>query len=147
VGEAAPAPGAGGAPCGGRGRLAEGRVSICRGGRRLARSRHQLEAAGLTRELWRDRWEAERLFTCADGEADKALGNETIRFHPDESFLSVKLPAPLVHLASQPYGRYRLSCPVVFSYRGEEVAAQVASGAVRYDVSFDPERGRWYLDA
>ena len=28
----------------------------------------------------------ERLFICADGEADKALGNETIRFHPDENF-------------------------------------------------------------
>ena len=128
-------------------RLAEGRVSICRGGRRLARSRHNLEAAGLTRQQWQKRWEAERLFICADGEADKALGNETIRFHPDESFLSVKLPAPLVHLANRPHGRYRLSCPVVFSYRGEEVAAQVASGAVRYDISFDPERGRWYLDA
>jgi hypothetical protein len=61
-----------------------------------------MEAAGLTRELWRDRWEAERLFICADGEADKALGNEMIRFHPDESFLSVKLLAPLVHLANQP---------------------------------------------
>ena len=59
----------------------------------------------------------------------------------------MKLPAPLVHLANRPYGRYRLSCPVVFSHRGEEVAAQVASGAVRYDISFDPERGRWYLDA
>ena len=59
----------------------------------------------------------------------------------------MKLPAPLVHLANRPHGRYRLSCPVVFSYRGGDVAAQVASGAVRYDISFDPERGRWYLDA
>ncbi|MHB1940995.1 MAG: IS200/IS605 family accessory protein TnpB-related protein, partial [Candidatus Dormibacteria bacterium] len=59
----------------------------------------------------------------------------------------MKLPAPLVHLANRPHGRYRLSCPVVFSYRGEEVAAQVALGAVRYDISFHPERGRWYLDA
>jgi hypothetical protein len=44
-------------------------------------------------------------------------------------------------------GRYRLSCPVGFSYRGDEVAAQAASGAVRYDISCDPARGRWYLDA
>ncbi|MHB1526185.1 MAG: nuclease/transposase family protein [Candidatus Dormibacteria bacterium] len=128
-------------------RLVEGRVSICRGGRRLAKSRHNLEAAGLTRQQWHQHWEAERLFICADGEADKALGNETIRFHPDENFLAVKLPASLVHLANRPYGRYRLNCPVAFSYRGEDVAAQAASGAVRYDISFDPERDRWYLDA
>jgi len=36
---------------------------------------------------------------------------------------------------------------VAFSHRGDEVAAQAASGAVRYDITFDPERGRWYLDA
>ena len=128
-------------------RLAEGRVSICRGGRRLAKSRHNLEAAGRTQQQWHEQWEAKRLFICADGEADKALGNETIRFHPDENFLVVKLPASLVHLANRPHGRYRLSCPVAFSYRGEDVAAQAASGAVRYDISFDPGRDRWYLDA
>jgi len=43
--------------------------------------------------------------------------------------------------------RYRLSAPVAFSYRGDEVAAQAASGAVRYDISHDPARGRWYIDA
>jgi hypothetical protein len=37
---------------------------------------------------------------------------------------------------------------VEFAYRGDEVAAQAVSrGAVAYDISFDPERGRWYLDA
>ena len=50
-------------------------------------------------------------------------------------------------LANRPHGRYRLSCPVGFSYRGDEVAAQAATGAVRYDISYDPARGRWYLDA
>jgi IS605 OrfB family transposase len=59
----------------------------------------------------------------------------------------VKLPAPLAHLANRPHGRYRLSCPVDFSYRGDDVAAQAESGAVRYDVTFDPVKGRWYLDA
>ena len=34
-----------------------------------------------------------------------------------------------------------------FSYRGGEVAAQAATGAVRYDISRDPASGRWYLDA
>src|SRR5437879_2828986 len=37
--------------------LAEGSVSVCRGGRSLARSRHHLEEAGLTRMQWRKRWE------------------------------------------------------------------------------------------
>jgi hypothetical protein len=36
---------------------------------------------------------------------------------------------------------------VRFTHRGEEWAAQVASGAVRYDLAFLPERGRWYLSA
>ncbi len=58
----------------------------------------------------------------------------------------MKLPAPLSHLANSPHGRYRLSCPVEFTYRGDEVAAQAATGAVRYDIAFDPERGRWYPD-
>lgn len=33
------------------------------------------------------------------------------------------------------------------SYRGDEVAAQAATGAIRYDISYEPVRGRWYLDA
>jgi len=74
-------------------------------------------------------------------------GNETIRWHPGEGWLEVKLPAPLADLANRPHGRYRLSCPVAFAYRGDEVAAQAASGAVRYDISHDPARGRWYIDA
>jgi hypothetical protein len=115
-------------------RLAAGRVSVCRGGRRLAGTRHHLQAAGLTGAQWRRRWEAERLFLTADGEAGKAWGNETLRWHPDEGWLEVRLPAPLAHLASRPHGRYRLSCPVGFPYRGDEVAAQASAGAVRYDI-------------
>ena len=128
-------------------RAAAGRVSVVRGGRRLLRARANLTAAGLTREQWREQWEAERLFLTADGEKDKAWGNETIRFHPDEGWLEVKLPAPLAHLANRPHGRYRLSCPVAFPYRGDEVAAQAATGAVRYDITLNPDTGRWYLDA
>ena len=45
---------------------------MCRGGRRLARARNNLADAGLTAAQWRRNWEAERLFICADGEADKA---------------------------------------------------------------------------
>jgi IS605 OrfB family transposase len=128
-------------------RLAEGRVSVCRGGRGLARARHDLTAAGLSQGQWRQRWRASRWFITADGEKDKAWGNETLRWHPQEGWLEVKLPAPLAQLANRPHGRYRLSCPVGYAYRGDEVAAQAATGAIRYDISWDPGKDRWYLDA
>jgi hypothetical protein len=101
----------------------------------------------LTEAEWRGRWQAARLFVTADGEADKRWGNETIRVHPDQQWLELKLPAPLAHLANRPHGRYRLSCPVTFGYRREEWAAQAACGAVRYDLWWDAARGRWYADA
>ena len=121
-------------------------MSVTRGGRDLLRKRLNLAAAGLTEDQWRQQWGAARLFLTADGEAGKAWGNETIRFNPDEGWLELKLPAPLADLANRPHGRYRLTCPVAFSYRGDEVAAQAATGAVRYDISCDPASGRWYLD-
>jgi IS605 OrfB family transposase len=128
-------------------RLEAGAVSVVRGGRPLLRKRGHLAAAGLTEAQWRGQWESARLFLTADGERDKAWGNETIRWNPEQGWLEVKLPAPLAHLSNRPHGRYRLSCAVEFSYRGDEVAAQAATGAVRYDISHDPARDRWYLDA
>jgi hypothetical protein len=128
-------------------RLAAGRVSVCRGGRRLARLRHGQADGALAPSQWRQRWTAERWFLCADGEADKHLGNETIRVHPQEGWLEVRLPTPLAYLANTRRGRYRLSCPVRFTHRSAEWAAQAASGAVRYDIDCQPERGRWYLSA
>jgi IS605 OrfB family transposase len=124
-----------------------GAVSVVRGGKALLRKRNNLGDAGLTEARWRRQWESSRLFLTADGEKDKAWGNETIRWNPDEGWLEVKLPAPLARLANRPHGRYRLSCPVAFAYRGDEVAAQAATGAIRYDISHDPARGRWYIDA
>jgi IS605 OrfB family transposase len=128
-------------------RLAAGTLSVVRGGKSLLRKRGNLAAAGLAETQWREQWEAARLFLTADGEKDKAHGNETIRWNPDEGWLEIRLPAPLVHLANRPHGRYRLSCPVAFAYRGGEVAAQAATGAVRYDIRHDPARDRWYIDA
>jgi hypothetical protein len=128
-------------------RIGQGRVSVVRGGRRLAKVRHHLTDARLTEGQWRQCWTAERWFLTADGEADKPFGNETIRVHPEEGWLELKLPAPLAYLANRPHGRYRLSCPVRFNHRAEEWAAQVDAGAVRYDIDFVPDRGRWYLSA
>ena len=129
-------------------RLAAGRVSVCRGGRRLAKLRHALDRddVPLTEAEWRGRWQAARLFVTADGEGDKSWGNETIRIHPEAGWLELRLPTPLAHLANRPHGRYRLTCPVTFGYRRDEWAAQAVSGAVRYDLWWDPARGRWYAD-
>jgi len=107
-------------------RIEDGAVPVARGGRRLMRARLNLAAAGLTEDQWRERWDAARLFLTADGEKDKAWGNETLRWNPNEGWFEVKLPAPLVHLANRPRGRYRLSCKVRFEHRGDEVAAQAA---------------------
>ena len=128
-------------------RLAAGRVSVCRGARRLVKLRHTLKAAKLTEEQWRARWRAERLFLTADGDAAYPLGNGTIMVHPEQRWCEIKLPASLAYLANRPGGRYRLVCPVVFTYRGDEWAAQTTTGAVRYDIEHDPAKGRWYLAA
>jgi hypothetical protein len=132
-------------------RIQARRVSVGRGGRRLAKLRHALDRSdvALTEAKWRARWQAQRLFLTADGEADKGWGNETIRVHPDEGWLELRLPTPLAHLSNTP-GRaptYRLACPVGFAYRAAEWAAQAASGAVAYTIWLDAARGRWYLDA
>ena len=51
-----------------------------------------------------------------------------------------------LQLGVKAVSQHVLSRPVIFSYRGDEVPAQAASGAVRYDISSDPAEGRWYLD-
>jgi hypothetical protein len=129
--------------------LARTRIAVCRGGRRLAKQRHALDQAKVSEQQWHARWKAERMFLTADGEAAKPWGNETIRVHPDQHWLELRLPNPLAHLSNTP-GRaatYRLACRVRFTHRGDEWAAQAATGAVRYDVTFDPVRARWYLAA
>jgi hypothetical protein len=129
------------------GRLAAGRVSVCRGGRWLARQLRALNEAKLISEKRWAHWRAERLFLTADGDAEYPLGNGSVMVHPEQRWCEIKLPGPLAHLANGNAGRYRLACPVVFTHRVEEWAAQVATGAVRYDITFDPTKGRWYLHA
>ncbi|WP_329344859.1 transposase [Streptomyces sp. NBC_01352] len=124
-----------------------GVVHVVRGGKRLARNRHNLEAAQITETQWRERWEAERWFLAADGESGKRFGNETIRVSP-EGEVSVKLPAPLAEYANAKHGRYVLAAKVSFPHRGTEWADRVeANRAVAYRIHLDVARGRWYLTA
>ncbi|ELP71339.1 transposase, IS605 OrfB family protein [Streptomyces turgidiscabies Car8] len=124
-----------------------GVVHVVRGGKRLARSRHHLDTAQLAEEEWRTDWEAERWFCQADGESGKRYGNETIHISPDGE-VSIKLPAPLAHLANAPRGRYVLACRVTFAHRGGEWADRVAANrAIAYRIHLDTGRDRWYLTA
>ena len=110
-------------------RISSGHPSVVRGGRRLLNNRHHLDEAGLTRQQWRNRWKASRLFLSADGESDKDWGNETIRVHPEEGWLELRLPEPLAHLSNTP-GRaktYRLSGSVKFNHQADIWAAQALS--------------------
>jgi len=124
--------------------LAAGRPSITVGGKRLWRHRTHLDATAMTEPQWRERWDAARLFLTADGESDKTGGNETIRVD-EAGRLRIKVPAALVDR----FGTHLvITTPVGFSHREPEWTARVsARRAVRYDISFDPDRGRWYLDA
>ena len=124
--------------------LADGRPSITMGGKRLWRNRTNLTAAGMDEQQWRDRWDAARMFLTADGETGKPGGNETIRIDT-LGRLQIKVPAALVHKFG---GHFQFAAPVGFAHGGPEWAARVEQRkAVRYDIVFDPQRGRWYLDA
>jgi IS605 OrfB family transposase len=124
--------------------LAAGRPSITVGGKRLWRNRHHLDTAAMTERQWRAHWDAARMFLTADGEAGKAGGNETIRVDA-AGRLRIKVAAAL----SAQFGPHlQIAAPVGFSHRGGEWAERVAvRRAVRYDISYDPDRDRWYLDA
>jgi hypothetical protein len=127
--------------------LAAGRVHVVRGGRRLVNTRHHLGETGLNERAWRERWEAARMFLAADGESGKRFGNETIRI-TDTGHISIKLPAPLAHLANAPHGRYALDATVAFPHRGQEWLDRIsADRAVAYRLHYDVTRGRWYVTA
>ncbi|MEU9959552.1 IS200/IS605 family accessory protein TnpB-related protein [Streptomyces sp. NPDC050982] len=124
-----------------------GRVRVVRGGKRLARTRHNLGAAGLSEQAWRECWRTERMFLAADGESGKRFGNETIRV-TDTGQVSIKLPAALAHLANAPHGRYVLDVTVRFQHRGQEWRDRItANRAVAYRINHDTARGRWYVTA
>jgi len=127
--------------------LDTGRASITEGGKRLARSRHNLGAAGLTPGQWREQWDGSRWLIQANGSGDEPWGNLTVTVTPDGQ-ASLRLPKPLEHLANARRGRYVLSGAARFSYRAEEWAARIARGQpVAYAVTRKPGRAGAYLTA
>ncbi|MDO0936287.1 hypothetical protein QQY66_32990 [Streptomyces sp. DG2A-72] len=138
-----------------------GRVRVTRGGRRLLNARHHLydsataekplTAANWQAQLknWGEAWSARRMFLTADGEAGAPFGNYTLSIDPADGTIAMVLPDPLRQAyANAPRGRYVLDAAAVFSHQGGQWADRIASGAsVRYDITYDPARGRWYLDA
>ena len=138
-----------------------GRVRIARGGRRLLNSRHHLYSSApglkpLTEAAWQaelgswaEQWSARRMFLTADGEAGAPFGNYTISITPTDGTIAFVLPEPLRQQhANAPRGRYLLDATALFTHRGGQWADRISTGApVRYDITYDPARGRWYLDA
>jgi hypothetical protein len=122
-------------------------VRVTEGGKRLAKTRHNLDAANLTESGWREQWDCARDRIEAKGSGDEPFGNLTITVTPDGE-LSLRLPKPLEHLANAPHGRYMLSGTAVFSHRADEWRARITGGqSVAYAITRRPGRGGRYLTA
>jgi IS605 OrfB family transposase len=123
------------------------RVRVIEGGKRLAKTRHNLDAANLSESGWREEWDCARDRIEAKGSGDEPFGNLTITVTPDGE-VSLRLPKPLEHLASAGRGRYVLSGRAVFSYRADEWRARITGGqSVAYAITRRPGRGGRYLTA
>lgn len=122
-----------------------GHVPVVRGGKQTINTRHHLEAAGLSLEQWTIRWGAARLFLTADGETGKPFGNETISVDPDTGTLRLKIPTALV----DKHGTH-ITIPLhnIFPHRGEAWEARARDRqSIRYDITYNPTKNRWYVDA
>jgi hypothetical protein len=123
------------------------RVRVVDGGKRLAKTRHNLPAANLTESGWREEWDCARDRIEAKGSGDEPFGNLTITVTPYGE-VSLRLPKPLEHLANAPHGRYVLSDRAVFAYRTEEWRARITGAqSVAYAITRRPGRGGRYLTA
>ncbi len=123
------------------------RVHVVEGGKRLAKTRHNLPAANLTASGWRAEWNCARYRVEALGSGDEPFGNLTITVTPDGE-VRLRLPKPLEHLANAPYGRYVLSGTAAFAYRGDEWRARITSShSISYAITRKPGRAGRYLTA
>jgi IS605 OrfB family transposase len=123
------------------------RVHVVEGGKRRAKSRHNLPAANLTIPGWREEWDCARYRIEALGSGDEPFGNLTITVTPDGE-VSLRLPKPLEHLANAPRGRYVLSGRAIFAYRADDWRARIISGqSMSYSIARKPGRAGRYLTA
>jgi IS605 OrfB family transposase len=124
-----------------------GRVRVTEGGKRLARTRHNLQDARLTVAEWHQAWDAARWRIQAIGTGDEPFGNLTITVTPGGE-VSIRLPKPLEYLANAKHGRYVLSSQVNFSYRGDEWMTRITGcKPVSYTITRKPGRAGVYLTA
>lgn len=124
-----------------------GRLRVIEGGKRLAKTRHNLDAAHLTAAQWRQAWDAARWRIRAIGGGCEPFGNLTITVNPD-GVVSIRLPKPLEYLANARHGRYILSGTARFALRGHEWLARITGGRpVTYTITRTPKREGVYLTA
>ncbi len=117
------------------------------GGKRLAKTRHNLSTAGLAETVWRERWSCARWRIEANGSGDEPFGNLTITVTPTGE-VSLRLPKPLEHLANAKRGRYALSGRAKFAYRAAEWQARITGvKSVSYALTRKPGRSGVYLTA
>jgi len=84
------------------------------------------------------------MFFIADAETGKRFGSETITVDPDSTAVRIKVPATLV----ERFGGYVFVPMSGFAHRGDEWSDRASQNkAVRYDITFNAEKGRWYIDA
>jgi IS605 OrfB family transposase len=123
------------------------RVRVVEGGKRLAKTRHNLDAANLAPSGWREEWDCARDRIAAKGSGVEPFGNLTITVTPDGE-ISLRLPKPLEHLANAAHGRYVLGARAVFAYRADEWQARITSGkSMSYAITRRPGRAGRYLTA
>jgi IS605 OrfB family transposase len=123
------------------------RLRVTDGGKRLAKIRQHLGAAGGSLNDWQQDWDCARYRFAAIGSAGEPFGNMTITVAPTGE-VSLRLPKPLEHLANAQHGRYMLSSKVAFAYRAEEWAARIIGGkSVAYKITRKPRRAGRYLTA
>jgi hypothetical protein len=123
------------------------RVHVVDGGKRLAKTRHNLDSASLTVSGWREEWDCARDRIEANGSGDEPFGNLTITVTQDGE-VSLRLPKQLEHLANAPRGRYLLSGRAVFAYRADEWRARITGGqSVAYAITRRAGRAGRYLTA
>jgi IS605 OrfB family transposase len=126
---------------------ADGCVRVTEGSKRLARTRHNLRAAGLTAAGWREAWEAGRWRIEAIGAGAEPFGNLTLTVTPDGR-VSIRLPRLLEHLANAKHGRYVLSEKAGFAYREDEWLARITGGKpMTYTITRKSGRAGVYLTA